>query len=226
MLLPMIFIVFACDATKSLRCPAKRYFMNDQNALTLYVGGEAKAVALGVSGKLFVFTPTQQNFLINLQKLKNVTAAALSVNKDEDWGDKFLKSQKFRKYLSLKMKSFSDKNSLDVEWWYQFGKNLTEGFKEFYQASCPGCKYEFEMNLYEAESQRNDDMQLEAECPACTYKPISLLLKQDAFTPSREQVEGWKELGNRLIPKIERVHHQFENVNIEFASETEEERHG
>lgn len=193
--------------------------MNDANALTLYVGGEAKAVALGVSGKLFVFTPIQQNFLINLQKLKNVTAASLSVNKDEEWGQKFLKSQKFRKYLSLKMKSFSDKNSLDVEWWYQFGKNLTEGTKEYYEASCPGCQFHFELNTYEVESQRNDEMQIEAECPACMMKPIKVELKKEDFKPTREQVEGWKELGNRLIPKIERVHHQFENVNIEFASE-------
>lgn len=194
--------------------------MND-NSLTLYVGGEAKAVALGVGGRMFVFTPIQQNFLLNLQKLKNVTAAALSVDKDEEWGNKFLKSQKFRKYLSLKMKAFSDRNGLDVDWWYQFGKQVTDGYKEFYDAECPVCQFKFEMDTYEAESSRNDDMQIESECPACTFKPIKLELKKEEFKPTREQVEGWKEIGSRLLPKVERTHHTFENTEIIFQSEGE-----
>lgn len=193
--------------------------MSTDNSLALTIGGETKVVGLSVGGQLFVFTPNQQNFLLNLQKLKNVTAAALSVGKDEAWGIKFLASQKFRKYLSLKMKSFSDRNGLDVDWWYQFGRDLTQGYKEAYQLSCPGCKLETEMDIYEVESFRQDDMTLEIPCPACFFKPVSLLKKLEKFEPSREQVEGWKEIGSRLLPKVERVHHQFENVDIVFQNE-------
>lgn len=194
--------------------------MND-NSLTLYVGGEAKAVALGVGGKMFVFTPSQQNFLLNLQKLKNVTAAAISVGKDEEWGDKFLKSQKFRKYLTLKMKSFSERNGMDVDWWYGFGKRLTDGKEEFYEANCQACGFSYQMDLYEAESVRNDDMQMQTECPSCTNQNVRMELKEKEFRPTREQVEGWKEIGSRLLPKVERTHHTFENTEIIFQSEGE-----
>lgn len=196
----------------------------DNNSLSLMVGGEVKAVGLAVGGKLFVFTPVQQQFLLNLQKMKNVTASALSVGKEEEWGQKFLKSVKFRKYLSLKMKSFSDRNSLDVEWWYAFGKKVADGYEDYYEAHCGACGFDFEMDLYEVESVRGDDMTIAAECPSCMAVQVTVTMKREEFKPTREQVEGWKELGQRLIPKIERVHHQFENVDIVF--ESEEDKHG
>jgi hypothetical protein len=194
------------------------------NSVSLTIGGEVKTVGLAVAGHLFVFNPNQMQFLLNLQKLKNVTAAALSVDKTEEWGQTFLKSQKFRKYISCKMQEFSVKNGLTVEWWYQFGKWSADGCKEFYQAHCPGCQLDFEMNLYEAETSRNDDMEMQASCPACFFKPLRLLKRREEFKPTREQIGAWQELGARLIPKIERVSHAFENVEIKF--ESEEASHG
>lgn len=191
--------------------------MND-NALSLIVGGEVKVVGLAVSGKLFVFSASQQQFLLNLQKMKNVTAAALSVDKDETWGQAFLSSRKFKKYLNLKMKAFSDKNGLDVEWWYQFGKQLTDGYREFYQISCQFCEHKSEMDTYEAETYRGDDMALIILCPAC-FKAVDHQYQKEEFKPSREQVEGWKTIGDRLVPKTERIHHSYEDTEILFQSE-------
>lgn len=208
--------------------------------LSLYVGGEIKVVALNVAGRMFVFTPNQQAFLMSLQKLKSVHAAALSIGKDEEWGRKFLASRKFREYLSLKMKSFSDRNGLDVDWWYGFGKNLTDGYREFYAVRCEvtaavegeiaavsglgGCGYVGEMDLYAAESNRSEEMDLVIPCPAC-LAPMKYELVREEFKPSREQVEGWKTLGDRIIPKVERVHHQFENSEILFeTNDTQETR--
>lgn len=188
------------------------------NSLSLTIGGEVKVVGLSVGAKLFIFTPNQQQFLLNLQKMKNVTAAALSIDKDEAWGKQFLSSRKFRQYLSLKMKSFSDKNGLDVEWWYSFGKKLAEGYDEFYLVACGYCEYAGTMDLYEAETFRGDDMQLSVACPAC-FKPAQSELKREEFKPSREQVEGWKTLGERLVPKTERVQHLFEKSEFVFESE-------
>lgn len=175
---------------------------------------------MGVGGRLFVFTPNQQQFLMNLQKMKNVMAASLAVGKDEEWGKKFLSSQKFRKYLSLKMKAFSDRNGLDVDWWYGFGKHLTDGYKEIYRVECVYCGFRGEMDEYEVEATRADDMKLEPLCPAC-FKTVEYKKEREAFAPTREQVEGWKEIGSRLLPKVERTHHTFENVDIVFQSEGE-----
>lgn len=195
--------------------------MSDQhpteNSTALIIGGEVKTVGLAVAGKLFVFTPQQMQFLINLQKLKSVMAAALSVDKPEDWAQAFLKSGKFKKYISSKMEEFSVKNGLTVEWWYQFGKHVADGYKEQYAVQCSYCPYVGLMNTYEIESFRADDMALEVPCPAC-FKALETKLVREEFKPSREQIEAWKDLGARLIPKIERIHHAFENTEIVFES--------
>ena len=190
------------------------------NALALSVGGEVKAVGLSVGGKLFVFTPNQQQFLLNLQKLKNVTAAALSIGKEEAWGDAFLRSRKFQTYLSMRMKAFSDQNGMDVNWWYSFGKKLTDGYEEYFTVECAHCAYRGKMDLYEVESFRKDDMTLEVPCPGC-FHTLESELKHDVFKPSREQVEGWKAIGDRLLPKVERAVNTFENVDIVFSNKEE-----
>lgn len=196
--------------------------MSDQhpteNSTALIIGGEVKTVGLAVAGQLFVFSPSQMQFLINLQKMKNVTAAALSISKDEEWGQGFLKSRKFRKYISCKMEEFSVKNGLTVEWWYQFGKWVADGFKEYYDIRCEYCEYVGKMNSYEVESFRGDDMALLVPCPAC-FKTVAYTHIIAPFTPSREQVEAWKGIGDRLIPKTERVHHTYENSEIIFESQ-------
>ena len=188
------------------------------NSVSLTVGGETKVVGLAVAGKLFVFNPSQMNFLLNLQKLKNVTAAALSVDKPEEWGTNFLKSRKFKDYISCKMQEFSVKNGLTIEWWYQFGKWSAEGYKDGYKIECPHCTYQGEMTSYEAETYRSDEMALTIPCPAC-FQETKHEYEREPFKPTREQVGAWVELGARLIPKIERVSHAFENVEIKFESE-------
>ena len=197
--------------------------MSDQhpaeNSTALIIGGETKVVGMAVAGRLFVFTPHQMNFLLALQKMKNVTAAALSAGKDEQWGTNFLKSRKFKEYISCKMQEYSVKNGLTVEWWYQVGKWISDGYREYYDVRCGECEYVGTMNVYEIEAGRSDDMQrVTAECPVC-FHTLQPELKKEEYKPTREQVEGWKEMGSRLIPKVDRVHHQFENTTIEFQSE-------
>lgn len=190
------------------------------NSTSLIIGGEVKSVGLSVAGKLFVFTPHQMQFLLALQKLKSVHAAALSINKDEEWANAFLKSRKFKNYISNKMQEYSVKSGLTIEWWHQFGKWIAEGKRESYIVHCHYCEFVAQMNEYEVEAHRNDDMSIEVPCPAC-FKTTAHKLKTEVFAPSREQVEAWKELGSRLIPKVERVHHQFENSEIVFESSGE-----
>lgn len=188
------------------------------NSTSLQIGGEELAIGFQVGDKMYAFTPRQTHFLLNLQKLKNVAAASLSVDKPEDWGQSFLKCAKFRRYVTAKLNQFSDKNSLTIDWWYQFGKWAAEGKKDFFQVTCDGCSYSDKMLPYEVATHRQDDMTLEIPCPRCT-KIMTAEEKSEAFTPSREQLVAWQDLGARLIPKIERVHHQFENSEIVFETE-------
>jgi len=72
-------------------------------ATTLVVGDREVVTAQVVGGKTFVFTPNQMQFLVLLQRLKSVAAAAIGVGKDEGWGRSFLKSRKFTDYLYWKL---------------------------------------------------------------------------------------------------------------------------
>jgi hypothetical protein len=189
----------------------------------LIIGNQVFVQALSASGRMFVFTRKQIQFLWALQKMKNVDAAAISINEEPDWATRFMASRKFKDYVVHKMEEMSVRNGLTVEWWYQFGKTLTEGKEVWYEGECEHCHESVKMLPYEAESCRDDDGSFNPLCRKCSA-PLTLTEKEEEFKPTREQVEGWKELGSRLIPKIERVHHQFENVEIEFQST--EESHG
>lgn len=188
------------------------------NALT--IGGEQYAVGLAAGGKLFVFTPSQHNFLLNLTNMKNVAASALSVGKDEEWGIKFLRSRKFVTYRNLRLQEISIRNGMTVDSWYLFAKWLMEGKKESWGAVCDVCQFKNEWDGYTVEEARKDDMTVLLECHGC-YKPLEPVKTEEPFKPSREQVEGWKEIGSRIIPKIERIHHQFSNEEIIFESSEE-----
>lgn len=194
-----------------------------ENSTSLSVGGEVLSVGFQVGGRMYVFTPRQTQFLMALQKLKSVVAASLSVDKPEEWGQAFLKSAKFHRYVSAKMQEFSAKNGMTVEWWYQFGQWAAEGKKTRWEAACAKCQEKQELTAWELESRRNDDLSVEMACTSCGGM-MAVQEIVEPFVPSREQVVAWQELGQRLIPKIERVHHQFENVSIEFQSE--EASHG
>jgi hypothetical protein len=77
-----------------------------------------------------------------------------------------------------------------------------------------------EKNLYkttEIEMARNDDMAIHAMCKVC-LQPIDVEYKKEQFVPTREQVQFWQEIGNRVSPKIERVHHQFTSETFIFNS--------
>lgn len=187
----------------------------DPNALV--IGDKVFVQGLSAGGKLFVFTRHQMQFLLALQKLKSPEAAAISVNQTEDWAKKFLSSRKFKSYVANKMQEFSVKNGMTVEWWMQFGKWLADGKKTYFEGVCAYCADAVQFSPYEAEVFRQDDMTFAAECPLC-FKPILLKEITEPFHPTREMVEGWKEVGSRILPKVERVHHEFSKEEFTFEA--------
>lgn len=186
----------------------------------LVVGSDVFYPSFLADGKIFHFKNIQNQFMIAHQKTRSVEMAALSVGKDEEWAKKFLSSAKFKKFVYSKMAQFSAQNGMTVEWWYAFGKQLTDGYVDHYEYACSFCQFSGEINTYEAETYRDDDLQLRFSCQSC-FKATDAKLVHREFKPTREQVEGWKELGSRIIPKIERVHHQYENTEILFQNSEE-----
>lgn len=196
--------------------------MDDKDPLALVVGPEVKPLGLSSNSQVFVFKPREMQFIKNLEKLRNVAAAAMSVDWSEGNGTQFIKGRKFQRYLGCRMQVLVTKAAMGEESWWQYCQDLSRGYKERVVVVCGPCGWEDEITPYEAELARRDDMAVEIFCPRCN-KAAQVNFVKEPFEPTREQVEGWKEWGNRVSPKTERVHHKFENVNIAFESDGERE---
>lgn len=183
------------------------------------IGTEVCYAPLSVGGKSFHFDAYQIRFLWNLQRFKgNIEKSCDAISKSLEWANKFLTSRKFREFRNSKLASLSVTNGDLVEWWWQFGLDGAKGKKEWYEGVCQLCDESNVFTVTEAEMFRQDDMSLRATCKIC-LQPILIELHEEAFKPSREQVQFWSELGNRKVPKIERVQHEFSSETYNFISD-------
>ena len=157
-------------------------------------------------------------FLYALKQMKNIDVAAMSVGETEEWARHFLNSRKFKTFRDAKIEESGVQNSLSPQWWNQWGKWCANGKKDYYEGFCQTCSKAYDFTEYQAEAHRNDDLQFEMACPVC-FCAISVEKKSESFKPTREQVEAWKELGQRIVGKIERVNNPFEYEEFVFESE-------
>lgn len=185
----------------------------------IIIGDQVTYAPLSVGGRSFHFDALQIRFLYALQKYQgNIETACNFVGRSMEWANKFITSRKFKEFRNCKLASMAALNGDLVEWWWQFGMDGARGFKEWYEGICQICD---ECNIFtvtEAEIYRQDDMTFKAQCKIC-MQPIGIERKEEPFKPSREQVQFWAELGNRKVPKIERVQHEFSSEKFEFISE-------
>lgn len=120
-------------------------------------------------------------------------------------------------FRDKKLQEMSVRSGLTIEWWHQWGKWCSDGYKEILLGRCTTCQKDYEFTEYEVERSTDDDLKQNVQCPVC-FTPMDVEKTEEPFKPTREQVEAWKELGSRLSPKIERVHHEFEKTDIVFES--------
>ena len=185
------------------------------NAIVL--GNQVYMAPVMAGNRPFVFTKDQARFLMALQRMKQIHAAAISVGKDEAWGEAFLKCKKFVTFRNLKLEESRAKNGVTVDYLMQYANWTMEGKKKWYEAKCETCQLTDEWSVAQAETCRDDDMNFLANCEIC-FRPLLLTYKEEKFEPTREQNEMWKETASRLWPKVERIHHQFSSEEFVFES--------
>lgn len=200
----------------------------DEKALLALAAGDQRAIRIGdqvlyppvmVGGKAFQFDPWQNGFLFALAKNQgDMVAACRFINKPLEWAQKFISTRKFREFRNAKLQAMSVRAGNILDWWWEMGLAGAKGYVEWYVGSCVLCHEENKFSMTEAESFRQDDMSLKANCKVC-LQPIVIEHKQEDFKPSREQVQFWSELGNRVSPKIERVQHEFSSETFQFEAD-------
>lgn len=191
--------------------------VQDPDAHALIIGNEVLYPPMQVGGRPFHFNALQNRFLYALQTFNgSIPKACAFVNQPEEWAMKFISSRKFREFRNAKIASMSVRNGDLVDWWWEFGIDGAKGYRECYEGYCALCT---QKNIYkptEVEMTRADDMSLHVACKAC-LQPIEVEHKKEEFKPSREMVQFWSEIGNRVAPKIERVSHEFSSENFVFV---------
>lgn len=192
--------------------------LEDSANKALIVGNEVLFPPWELGGKVFHFNAIQTRFMYSLQTNGgDVEKAAIGCGKEVAWAQRFLASKKFKEFRNAKLASMAVRNGDLMEWWWKMGLDGAKGKIEWYEGVCHLCHAKNEYSVAEMEMTRNDDMKLCPSCKVC-LQPVEAELKSEMFKPSREQVQFWSELGNRLSPKIERVQHQFSSENFSFVT--------
>lgn len=201
---------------------------DEQKALLALAAGDSRAIRIGndvlyppvmVGGKAFQFDAWQNGFLFALQRDKgDIEKACVFVGKPIEWAQKFMSTRKFREFRTAKMQAMSVRAGNILDWWWEMGLAGAKGFVEWYEGFCDLCREDNRFTTVEIESFRQDDMSIKASCKVC-MQPVQIEHKKEEFKPTREQVQFWSELGNRVSPKIERVQHEFSSENFSFESE-------
>lgn len=201
---------------------------DDQKALLDLAVGDTRSIRIGdnvlyppvmVGGRAFQFDAWQNGFLFRLQQYNgDMEKAAHSIGKTVEWAQKFISTRKFREFRNAKLQTMAIRAGNLVDWWWEMGLSGAKGFVEWYQGTCQLCHEENKFTDVEAETFRTDDMAFKAACRVC-MQPITLEHHKEDFKPSREQVQFWSEIGQRVSPKIERVQHEFSTETFSFQTE-------
>lgn len=205
------------------------YVMNDeQKQLLALSAGDSRAIRIGdsvlyppvmVGGKAFQFDPWQNGFLYALQKSQgDMEAACKFIGKPLEWAQKFVSTRKFREFRNAKLTNAAISNGALFEEWRETGIAGMRGYRQWWSGACALCHEENVFSEMEMEGFRQDDMSLKPSCKVC-FQPVAAELHKEDFKPSREQVQFWAELGNRVSPKIERVQHEFSSESFIFKTE-------
>lgn len=182
----------------------------------IVIGDRVEYPPLVVGDKSFHFDAFQIRFIAALAEYKgNLEKSCNFVGKNLDWANAFLASRKFNAFKKKKLALAGAKNGNMADWWWSEVIDGARGYKEWYDGPCSVCTEQNVFSVTEAEMVRQDDLTFKATCKLC-LQPVSLTYSKAPYSPTREMVQCLQMIGDRKVPKIERVHHEFSNETISF----------
>lgn len=183
----------------------------------IVIGEVVEYRPLQVGGQAFQFDVMQRRFIYALQKYDgDIEKACNFAQRPMEWAQKFLTSRKFREFRNAHLALTRNPNEL-VGWWWEYGLDGAKGYRECYEASCNLCHEINKYRVSEVEATRDDAMKEHVNCKVC-LQPVEAALVREEFKPSREQVQFWAEIGNRVSPKVERMLHSFSDETFVFQT--------
>jgi hypothetical protein len=189
----------------------------DEDLKPIRCGDEVIYPPLVVGGKSYRFDAPRIRFIYAMQKTKgDLEDSCRMSGVTRSFADKFIASRKWRSYRNTKIAIVKARHGDLIDEWWQTGIEGMRGFKAWYEGHCLICSVLNVFTENEAEAFRQDDMTFSATCSNC-MQSLAIELKREDVRPSREQVQFWDGIGNRLVPKIERVQHEFSSETFKFV---------
>jgi hypothetical protein len=185
----------------------------------IFIGDRVEYPPLVVGEKSFHFDAFQIRFLAALEQYRgDLVMACNAVGKDLDWANAFLSCRKFNAFKKKKLALSAARNGSLADFWWSEVLDGAKGYKEWYDGPCELCHEPNVFSVAEAEMVRQDDMSFKAACKVCV-QPVALIYHREKYSPTREQVQCLQMIGDRKVPKIERVHHEFSTETYSFPCE-------
>jgi hypothetical protein len=171
-----------------------------------------------LNGRFFSFKPDQTMFLHFLKKYEgSVEKASFAVGWSGEKVAKFFSCRKWREYREMLLAKAATRNGDLVDFWWDFMLDGAKGYTEHWGGSCALCHQEYKLKPAQAELYRDDNMEMKFSCLICKAA-VPLEYVQEPFKPSREQVQCASEIGQRVEPKRERVHHTISDETYVFST--------
>jgi len=188
-----------------------------------FVNGKYLMPSVRVAGQYVSFREDQLRFMHKLtQNPSDIAAAEKAAGWEKGHSQKFFKTERWARYVEKIMALQSVQNGdIKSEWW-GFMLDGMQGKKERYLGQCAACQKKYDLHAAVAESYRTDAGDLEMACRQCGGA-VALERKEEIFKPSREQVACAVEVGARVEPKAERIHHSFSEEKFSFVLDGEAE---
>lgn len=183
----------------------------------IYCGEIAVYAPLQVGDKPFHFDAIRIRFIAALQKYQgDLEKACNAVGKTLDWGKEFVSSRKYRQFMRKSLALAGAKQgNLANEWW-EMGIAGMRGYRELYIGKCELCHEETRLSSMEYAMLQDDNMVAKPTCEIC-LQPITLTRETEPYKPTREMVQHWDGIGARVVPKVERVQHEFSDEKYSFV---------
>ncbi|MCI0563172.1 MAG: hypothetical protein MN733_32235 [Nitrososphaera sp.] len=185
----------------------------------VFSGGVATYAPLQVGDAAFHFDAVQIRFIYFYQKFGgDLRKACSAVFKDVPWGEAFIQSKKYKRFMrkTLALEG-ANRGALAKEWW-ETGLAGMRGFREFYVGTCPTCKEENRLTAMEYAMMQDDNLVAHPKCEVC-LQPMKLSREMEPYKPTREMVQHWDGIGARVVPKVERVQHEFTDEKFRFETD-------
>jgi len=200
---------------KSLREVGKE--LQTECGKAFWIGGDIHFAPMHLNGHYFSFKPDQTMFLHFLKKYEgSIEKASFAVGWSMEDVGKFFSTRKWRQYKEMLLAKFATRNGDLVDFWWDFMLDGARGYVERYEGACDLCKQDYKLSPAQAAQYQDENLDSKFSCMICK-QPVALALTKEEFKPSREQVQCASEIGQRVEPKRERVHHTFSDETYVFS---------